>query len=142
MSDDIKSGCTNKKLIEWEKRAWALQIVGLTQKSKNFNDGSEFWALAAGICFKNLNIDLQLVLDSNFLMVDYVGISSEQHTAVLIADLDIVLIFDILPDDYIEYVGLMELEGFWEYMDSFPNYFKHFKSSSVNRVEYWQDKKS
>lgn len=132
----LTNGCTNPLLPEWEDHAWAHEVVfSSTQWSKlsanwlEIVEGLTVFGVAAG--------DLAALNRGEFLCVEfgYLG-AGDTYIAVLSTAADLVVITED-TEDGVDLQGLMTHQGFWDYLGSFPNIYKHLKVGN-GREKYWQ----
>ena len=87
-----------------------------------------------------------VLADCEFLFLGFVGMDDEDYTAILFTATDTVVLCQSLSDetnldhDGTDAIGIMTHSGFWTYLNSFPNCYKHMVSTSCSRHEYWVNK--
>tara|TARA_B100000287_G_scaffold433713_1_gene496100 strand:- start:1440 stop:1874 length:435 start_codon:yes stop_codon:yes gene_type:complete len=123
------NGCKDPMILEWAAKAWEYEATILSSASTSIDGWDHF--LQGHLPQK----EIEHLSNTECLFVDFINPFDQKndHTAVLIASKQpVVLIFVNFTDDeddqgWIEFQGVMDLQNFWDYMDSLPNMNKFFR---------------
>lgn len=126
------NGCKDPRIAQWAEKAWEYEATSLSSASISIGDCEHF--LHGHLPQK----EIQDLSNTECLFVDFINPFDQKndHTAILIASKQpVALILVNFTDeeddqDWIEFQGAMDLQNFWDYMDTLPNMKKFFRPRS------------
>lgn len=131
----LNNGCADERLVGWSERAVAHEVVGACYQMASLNEN---WiAIIEDLeTYGVLPAELGVLKCSEFLFVEFEAICGEGgYIALLATGADTVILCRDMSDG-VEIVGTMSHHGFWAYLGSFPNVFKHLKVGN-GQQKYW-----
>ncbi|PIE43041.1 MAG: hypothetical protein CSA50_07050 [Gammaproteobacteria bacterium] len=131
----------DKRLLDWSERAIAHQVVFETRVLKNLNEGgwkSRLFLRHILTTEVGKQTDTSVLKHSEALMIEF-GAMGRKCSAVLFSEIATVALFVDISDEEVELIGFHDPDGFWQYLDSFPNWYK-FMTSNCPRAAYWRNR--
>lgn len=130
--DDLRAlnGCNDPRIAQWRSKVWGYEACTSSTASKSMEGWGKF--LEGKMPKKKINDLLKI----ECLFVDFqnpYARADEQYTAILIASQQpvalILLDYESEDDDLggMEFQGIMDVQNFFDYMDSLPNMNKFFR---------------